>query len=97
MALSIAEVLEDVAKAKTREDKRDVLKKNDSWSLKALLQQNFHPDATWLIPPGAPPYNEHQTSADTSLMFEAYGKKRSEVCYFIGTIESRRSTNTHCR
>ena len=42
MALSIAEVLEDVAKAKTREDKRDVLKKNDSWSLKALLQQNFH-------------------------------------------------------
>ena len=71
MALSIAEVLEEVSKAKTREDKRDVLKKNDSWSLKALLQQNFHPEAKWLIPPGAPPYNENQTSADTSLMFEA--------------------------
>ena len=71
MALSIAEVLEDVAKAKTREDKRDVLKKNDSWSLKALLQQNFHPDATWLIPPGAPPYNANQNSADTSLLYEA--------------------------
>jgi len=71
MGLSIVEVLEDVAKAKTREDKRDVLKKNESWSLKALLQQNFHPDAKWLIPPGAPPYNENQTSADTSLMYEA--------------------------
>ena len=71
MALSIAEVLEEVGKAKTREDKRDVLKKNDSWSLKALLQQNFHPQANWLIPPGAPPYNANQNSADTSLMFEA--------------------------
>ena len=65
MALSIAEVLEDVAKAKTREEKREVLKKNESWSLRALLQQNFHPQASWLIPPGAPPYNEIQTSADT--------------------------------
>ena len=71
MALSIAEVLEDVAKAKTREEKREVLKKNESWSLRALLQQNFHPQANWLIPPGAPPYNPNQNSADTSLMFEA--------------------------
>ena len=56
---------------KTREDKRDVLKKNDSWSLKAILQQNFHPEISkWLIPPYTPPYNENQTSADTSLMFE---------------------------
>ena len=71
MALSIADVLEEVGKAKTREDKRDVLKKNDSWSLKALLQQNFHPQASWLIPPGAPPYKPNQTAADTSLHFEA--------------------------
>ena len=71
MALSIAEVLEEVGKAKTREDKRDALKKNESWSLKALLQQNFHPDAKWLIPPGAPPYNANQNSADTSLLYEA--------------------------
>ena len=42
MALSIAEVLRDVEKAKTREEKREVLKKNESWSLRALLQQNFH-------------------------------------------------------
>jgi hypothetical protein len=71
MALSIAEVLEEVSKAKTREDKREVLKKNESWSLRALLQQNFHPQANWLIPAGAPPYNANQNSADTSLMFEA--------------------------
>ena len=71
MALSIAEVLEEVGKAKTREEKRDVLKNNDSWALKALLQQNFHPDAKWLIPPGKPPYQESTSSADTSLMFEA--------------------------
>ena len=71
MALSIAEVLRDVEKAKTREEKREVLKKNESWSLRALLQQNFHPQASWLIPPGAPPYNANQNSADTSLLYEA--------------------------
>ena len=71
MALSIAEVLDEVAKAKTREDKREVLKKNESWSLRALLQQNFHPQASWLIPSGAPPYNANQNSADTSLLYEA--------------------------
>ena len=31
-SLSIAEVLEEVGKAKTREEKREVLKKNESWS-----------------------------------------------------------------
>ena len=67
MALSIAEVLEDVAKAKTREEKREVLKKNESWSLRALLQQNFHPQANWLIPPGAPPYNTIQVERKISL------------------------------
>ena len=71
MALSIAEVLDQVGRAKTREDKREVLKKNESWSLRALLQQNFHPQASWLIPPGAPPYNANQNSADTSLLYEA--------------------------
>lgn len=71
MALSIAEVLGEVDKAKTREEKREVLKKNESWSLRALLQQNFHPQASWLIPPGSPPYNANQNSADTSLLYEA--------------------------
>tara|TARA_B100001778_G_scaffold263170_1_gene223792 strand:- start:102 stop:578 length:477 start_codon:yes stop_codon:yes gene_type:complete len=71
MALSIAEVLGEVEKAKTREEKREVLKKNESWSLRALLQQNFHPQASWLIPPGSPPYNANQNSADTSLLYEA--------------------------
>ena len=51
MALSIAEVLEEVAITRQEKIKREVLKKNESWSLRALLQQNFHPDASWLIPP----------------------------------------------
>ena len=48
----------------SREEKREVLKKNESWSLRALLQQNFHPQASWLIPSGAPPYNANQNSAE---------------------------------
>ena len=53
---NVRETLEEVAKAKTREDKREVLKKRENLATKALLQLNFHPDAKWLLPPGAPPY-----------------------------------------
>ena len=66
MALSIAEVLEEVQK----QDKKikEKFKKNESWSLKTLLQQNFHPEH-WLIPPGST-YNENQTSCDTSFILK---------------------------
>ena len=57
---NVRETLEEVAKAKTREDKREVLKKRENLATKALLQLNFHPDAKWLLPPGAPPYEPAQ-------------------------------------
>ena len=38
---NVRETLEEVAKAKTREDKREVLKKRENLATKALLQLNF--------------------------------------------------------
>ena len=53
---NVRETFEEIAKAKTREEKREVLKKRENFATKALLQLNFHPDAKWLLPAGPPPY-----------------------------------------
>ena len=70
MALSIAEVLDEVARrCQDKRRQREVLKKNESWSLKLLLQQNFL-QTSWLIP-SAPHLIMQIKSADTSLLYEA--------------------------
>ena len=53
---NVRETLEEVAKAKTREANREVLKKRENLATKALLQLNYHPSVKWLLPPGSPPY-----------------------------------------
>jgi hypothetical protein len=72
---NVRETLEEVAKAKTREDKRDVLKKRENLATKILLQLNYHPDAKWLLPPGAPPYEPAKEGDMTSNSFHYEVKK----------------------
>ena len=69
---NILETLEMVGKAKTREEKRQVLKDRENFATKALLQLNYHPDVKWHLPPGAPPYTPGQIADSTpnSLHFE---------------------------
>ena len=68
--VNVAETLEMVGKAKTREEKRQILKDRDNFATKALLQLNFHPDAKWKIPPANPPYIPNENTSDASLHFE---------------------------
>ena len=69
---NIIETLELVGKAKTREEKRQVLTDRDNFATRALLQLNYHPDVKWYLPPGAPPYTPGQIADSTpnSLHFE---------------------------
>ena len=69
---NILETLELVGKAKTREEKRQVLTDRDNFATRAYLQFNYHPDAKWLIPKGTPPYTPGQIADSTpnSLHFE---------------------------
>ena len=70
MEFNILETLELVGKAKTREEKRQVLKDRDNFATKALLQLNYHPNVKWKLPKGIPPYAPNQNQADASLHFE---------------------------
>ena len=69
---NVRETFEEIAKAKTREEKREVLKKRENFATKALLQLNFHPNVKWLLPPGAPPYmpSTEGDKTSNSLQFE---------------------------
>ena len=42
---NVRETFEEIAKAKSREEKREVLKKRENFATKVLLQLNYHPDA----------------------------------------------------
>lgn len=72
MALkNIYEVLDDFRTAKTKQDRIAVLRKNDSWALKSVLQAVFHPNVKFNtkvpdykkehVPPGMS--YDHMTSA----------------------------------
>ena len=62
---SIPQILEMVHKAKTREQKSQILKDNDEFGLQAVLQTAFHPEVEWLLPKGTPPYAAMPPSKDT--------------------------------
>ena len=53
---NVRETFEVIGKAKTREEKRDLLKQRENFATKAILQLNFHPAVKWFLPPGSPPY-----------------------------------------
>ena len=77
---NVIETLEMIDKAKTRDEKREILKSRDNYATRALLQLNFHPDVKWHIPRGSPPYTPSQESDSTegSIHFEV-----KKLNYFV--------------
>lgn len=71
-ALTIPEILSQADKAKTKEEKIAILKKNDNEALKFVLLLNFHPTAKMDLPDGVPPYKKDESVpvgySDTSLI-----------------------------
>ena len=68
--VNVVETLEMVGKAKTGEEKKQILLDRENFATKAILQLNYHPDVKWKIPKGAPPYTPSDNQADASLHFE---------------------------
>ena len=77
---NVVETLEMVDEAKTRDEKREILKSRDNYATRALLQLNFHPDVKWHIPRGSPPYTPSQDADSTegSIHFEV-----KKLNYFV--------------
>jgi hypothetical protein len=67
--LDVYEVFELFEKTKTRAEKIEVLKKNESWALKDILKGALDPKIEWLLPKGEVPYTPSEAhNAPSSLL-----------------------------
>jgi hypothetical protein len=98
----VHEVLEEVAKKRSKVDKIKVLKENESWALKDIIKGSMDTRIQWILPTGAPPYTASEAhNHPANLMrentkFKYFAKggpgeqlpafKRENI--FIGLIEA---------
>lgn len=69
MALQVYEVLEKFQKAKTKEEKIQILKQNETWALKDIIKGSMDPNIQFLIPDGDPPYTpSEEHNAPSTLL-----------------------------
>lgn len=69
MTKLIYEVIEEAVGKKTKAEKIQVLRANESWALKDVLRGTLDDTVGWLIPDGEPPYTPSQDhNASSSLL-----------------------------
>jgi|TARA_B110000263_G_C15268696_1_gene492365 hypothetical protein len=57
MSISLVHILADVAKAKNKKDKKEILLKHgNNGALREILKYTYDPNIKFLLPPGNPPY-----------------------------------------
>ena len=55
MATSLPRVFSEIANARTKKQKKELLFKHDCFALQQILKAAFDPNIKFLLPPGAPP------------------------------------------
>jgi hypothetical protein len=71
MALQVFEVLQKVKTKRSKAEKIEVLKQNESWALKDLIRGSMDTTVKWNLPGGEPPYTASEAhSHPTSLLRE---------------------------
>ena len=65
----VHEVIDLVSKAKTKDEKINILKQNESQALKDVLVGAYHSNIVWNLPPGRPPFEAaEERSVPTNLL-----------------------------
>ena len=79
MVIGLYELLEKIGKKRKTEEKVEALRKNDSLSLRIILQAAFDPNVVWMLPPGDPPYTPNNLVDQEHVLHREADKLR----YFI--------------
>ena len=82
MAVSLPKILELVAKAKNKDEKKATLVRYDNGALREILKYAFHPDIKFLLPPGIPPYKSVVDETDNPTYL--YGLVRKLYLFVEG-------------
>ena len=79
MTKFVYEVLEEVAKKKSKKDKVAVLKDNESWALKDVIRGTMDKSIQWNLPAGQPPYEPSDGHNHPSNLL----KENEQFKYFV--------------
>lgn len=79
MVVGMAEFLERVGKLKRTQEKVDMLKANDTFALRTILQAAYDPSVKFLLPAGVPPYKPNDL-VDQEMVLH---KEASYIRYFV--------------
>ena len=71
-----SEILEEVAKAKTKDTKIKLLRKHNSAALRMVLKSSFDPRIEWELPEGEVPYIPNDAPAGTEHMLLVHEAKK---------------------
>lgn len=79
MVVGMAEFLEKVGKQKRTQEKVDMLRANDTFALRVILQATYDPNVKFLLPEGAPPYKPNELVDQEHILH----KEAKMVQYFV--------------
>ena len=74
MDLLISEILDKVSKAKSKQEKVNILRENDHQSLRMVIKSSFDSNIEWQLPGGDVPYTRNEAPEGTehaSLSYES--------------------------
>lgn len=77
--VGIAEFFENLSKIKKREDRVNVLRQNDHYVIKTILQGAFDSRVKWLLPEGTPPYKVNDLVDQENVLI----KDCRKLVYFV--------------
>lgn len=69
MRLGISEILKKVSESKTKDEKLEILRKNDSSAIRTILKYALDPEIKWALPEGEPPYKPCQYLDQQSMLY----------------------------
>lgn len=75
----ISDVINNVIKAKSKKQKIEILRNNETWALKDILRGTYDKTVQWNIPTGRPPFQENEGhNAPSNLI-----KKHKDFITFV--------------
>lgn len=80
--VGIAEFFDNLSKIKKKEERVEVLRQNDHFAIKTILQGAFDPRIKWLLPPGDPPYKVNELVDQENVLI----KDCRKLAYFVDGI-----------
>ena len=85
MAKLIHEVIVEAGKKRSKAEKVECLKHNESWALKDILRGTYDDAVQWLVPVGAPPYTPNKEESTPSNLI----RQNAQFKYLVDSRDAR--------